>query len=249
MSGWVFKVWAGEALLGEALRLLATPPPEVPSFDVLLSSMALSLSNSSFKRSMSSGRKSASIIDNTAKVLMLSGVSLACATTACVKLALGLSCLFAAKSAEAELHWTSKPMGFMSSVITLLLAKVLTSGAGGRAWLRTACVPSAAWAEVLEVFRVLMATPLRDGAALVRGLLGPMTGILFMAKICWVVVAGELASASAAAASPNKALIWVASKPMAKAKSVKLFSLVSGWVTVMISTSGLRVIDCKACPS
>ena len=140
-------------------------------------------------------------------------------------------------------------MGFMSSVITLLLAKVVTSGANGKAWLRTACVPSTAWAEVLEVFKALMATPLGDGAAFVRGLLRPMPGILFMAKICWVVAAGELASASAAASSPNKALICSASRPMAKAKSVKLLSLVSGWVTVMISTSGLRVIDCKACPS
>ena len=76
-----------------------------------------------------------------------------------------------------------------------------------------------------------------------------MLGKLFMANICWVVAAGAVASASAAASSPNKALICEGSKPMAKAKSVKLFSLVAGWVTVMISTSGLRVIDCKAWPS
>ena len=199
---------------------------------------------------MSSGRKSASIIDNTAKVLMLSGASAACTSTDGFRLGVGLSCLFAAKSAEAELHWTSKPMGFMSCGISSALAAVLTAGASGRAWPSTAWVAKVAWAGLLpkEVEAVGLATA-TDGAVPVRGLLRPMPGKVFMANICWVVAAGALATASSAASSPNKALICEASKPMAKAKSVKLFSLVAGWVTVMISTSGLRVIDCKAWPS
>ena len=92
------------------------------------------------------------------------------------------------------------------------------------------------------------ATPLGDGAALVSGLLKPKPGRVFKAKICCVLAAGAVACTSAATSSPNKALICSGSRPMAKAKSVKLFSLGAGCATVMISTSGLRAIDCKACP-